>query len=79
MKNSDSVRKLGSMMWIMSSWTWGTDVNVLPKQTWEMMGKPKLVWSLVQLRLMNQHKIVSIGQFDRSTCEHRWGAQCGRL
>jgi hypothetical protein len=25
----------------------GFDVNVLPKQTWEMMGKPKLVWSPV--------------------------------
>jgi hypothetical protein len=40
----------------------GSDVNVLPKKTWEMMGKPKLVWSPVQLRLMNQHKIVSIGR-----------------
>jgi hypothetical protein len=36
-------------------------MNVLPKKTWEMMGKPKLVWSLVQLRLTNQHKIVLIG------------------
>jgi hypothetical protein len=40
----------------------GSDVNVLPKQTWEMMGKPELVWSPIQLRLMNQHKIVPIGQ-----------------
>jgi hypothetical protein len=40
----------------------GSDVNVLPKQTWEMMGKPKLVWSLVQLRIANQHKIVLIGR-----------------
>ena len=23
----------------------GFDVNVLPKQTWELMEKPKLVWS----------------------------------
>jgi hypothetical protein len=40
----------------------GFDVNVLPKQTWEMMGKDKLLWSPVQLRLMNQHKIVLIGR-----------------
>jgi hypothetical protein len=26
-----------------------------------MMGKPKLVWSLVHLRLTNQHKIIPIG------------------
>jgi len=25
----------------------GSDVNVLPKKTWELMGKPKLVWSHV--------------------------------
>jgi len=23
----------------------GSDVNVMPKKTWELMGKPKLVWS----------------------------------
>jgi hypothetical protein len=40
----------------------GSDVNVLPRQTWEMMGKPKLVWSTVQLRLENQHKIIPIGR-----------------
>jgi hypothetical protein len=43
----------------------GYDVNVLPKETWEMMGKPELVWSHVQLRLTNQHKIVPIGRFTR--------------
>jgi hypothetical protein len=36
----------------------GSNVNVLPKQAWELMGKRKLLWSHVQLRLMNQHKIV---------------------
>jgi hypothetical protein len=40
----------------------GSDVNLFPKQTWEMMGKSKLVFSLVQLRLVNQHKIVPIVQ-----------------
>ena len=43
----------------------GSDVNMLPKKTCEMMGKPKLVWSLVQLRLTNQHKIVPISQLTR--------------
>jgi hypothetical protein len=38
----------------------GSDVNVLPRQTWGMMGKPKLVWSTFKLRLTNQHKIISI-------------------
>jgi hypothetical protein len=40
----------------------GSDVNVLPKKTWEMMGKPKLAWSPIQLRLENQYKIVPIGR-----------------
>jgi hypothetical protein len=40
----------------------GSDVNVIPKQTWEMMGKSKLIWSPIQLRLTNQHKIVPIGR-----------------
>jgi hypothetical protein len=38
-----------------------SDVNMLPNKTWEMMGKPKLIWSPIQLRLANQHKIVPIG------------------
>jgi hypothetical protein len=39
-----------------------SDVNVLPKKTQEMMGKPNIVWSHVQLRLINQHKIVPTGR-----------------
>jgi hypothetical protein len=31
----------------------GSNVNVLPKKTREIMGKPKLVWSPIQLRLAN--------------------------
>jgi len=31
-----------------------SDVNVLPKQTWECMGKPALQWSPIQLRMANQ-------------------------
>jgi hypothetical protein len=39
----------------------GSDANVLPRQTWEMMGKDNLVWSTIQLRLANHHNIISIG------------------
>ena len=35
----------------------GLDVNVLPKQTWERMGKLELQWSPIQLRMENQQKI----------------------
>jgi hypothetical protein len=40
----------------------GSDVNVLPKKTWEFMGKTKLLWYPVQLRIENQQKIVLIGR-----------------
>lgn len=31
----------------------GSDVNILPKKSWEAMGKPKLVYSPIQLRMAN--------------------------
>lgn len=31
----------------------GSDANVLPKQTWEHMGRPTLQWSPIQLRMAN--------------------------
>ena len=40
----------------------GSDVNVLPKQTWGQMGTPSLVWSPIQLRLANQQRIVPLGR-----------------
>ena len=39
----------------------GLDVNILTKQTWEIMGNPKLVWSPIQLRLANHLKVLAIG------------------
>jgi len=39
----------------------GSDMNVLPKQTWERMGRPAIRWSLIQLRMENQHKIIPMG------------------
>ena len=35
----------------------GFEVNVLTKQTWELMGRPKLHYSPIQLRLTNQQKV----------------------
>ena len=39
----------------------GSDVNVMPKKAWELMGKPKLVWSPIALKLANQQKITPFG------------------
>lgn len=39
----------------------GFDVNVLPKQTWEIMGIPALQWSPIQIRMVNQQKIIPMG------------------
>jgi hypothetical protein len=43
----------------------GFDVNDIPKKTWEMMGKPNLIYSRIQLRISIQHKIVMIGRMNR--------------
>ena len=40
----------------------GSDVNILTRQTWESMNKPRLEWSHIQLRLMNQSKVLPIGR-----------------
>ena len=40
----------------------GSEVNVLTKQTWELMGKPKLRYSPIQLRLVNQQRVSPMGR-----------------
>jgi hypothetical protein len=40
----------------------GSEVNVLPKKTWEAMGEPQLGYSPIQLKLDNQHRVVPIGR-----------------
>ena len=40
----------------------GSEVNVMTKQTWEIMEKPKLAFSSIQLRLANQQRVIPIGQ-----------------
>lgn len=39
----------------------GSDANVLPKQTWEHMGRPTMQWSPIRLRMVNQQKIILMG------------------
>lgn len=39
----------------------GSDASVLPKKTWERMGKPARQWSLIQLRMANQQNILPMG------------------
>jgi hypothetical protein len=41
----------------------GSNANFLQRQTWEIMGKPNPVWSIVQLRLANYHNIILIERF----------------
>jgi hypothetical protein len=43
----------------------GSDVNIFPKKSWELMGKPKLVWSPIQLRITNQYRIYPIGRLEK--------------
>jgi hypothetical protein len=38
----------------------GSEVNVLPKNTWQCMGEVTLGYSPVQLKLENQHKVLPI-------------------
>ena len=47
----------------------GSDANVLPKQTWERMGRPVLQWSPIQLRMANQQKIVPMGRLQGVTMD----------
>jgi hypothetical protein len=43
----------------------GSDMTILPKKYWEVMCKPKLVWSPIQLQLANQYKIYPIGHLEQ--------------
>lgn len=40
----------------------GSYVKILPKISWEQMGRPQLIWSPVQLFSANQYKIYPIGR-----------------
>lgn len=40
----------------------GSNANVFPRQTWVLMGKPKLQWSIIQLNMENQKKVLPLGR-----------------
>jgi hypothetical protein len=40
----------------------GSEVNVLPKKTWECMGERTLGYSPIQMKLANQHRVIPIGR-----------------
>ena len=39
----------------------GSEVNVMTRQAWEIMAKPKLAFSPIQLRLANQQRVIPLG------------------
>ena len=44
----------------------GSKVNVMTRQTWEIMAKPKLTFSPIQLRLANQQRVIPLGRLSNS-------------
>jgi hypothetical protein len=42
----------------------GSDVNILSNKSWELMGKPNLVCSPIQLWLTNKYRIYYIGRLE---------------
>jgi hypothetical protein len=47
----------------------GSEVNVLPKKTWQCMRKPTLGYSNVQLKLANQHRVLPKGRLKGVTID----------
>jgi hypothetical protein len=45
------------------------EVNVLPKKIWQCMGQATLGYSLVQLKLANQHRFLPIGRLKGVTVD----------
>jgi hypothetical protein len=42
----------------------GSEVNVMTKQTWELMGKPKLIYSPIRIRMANQQAVSPFGRLE---------------
>jgi hypothetical protein len=42
----------------------GSEVNVMMKQTWALMGKPKLIYSPIMLRMANQKAVSPFGRLE---------------
>ena len=47
----------------------GSDVNILTRKTWESMNKSQLDWFPIQLRLINQSKVLPIGRLTQVPIE----------
>ena len=47
----------------------GSDVNILTRQTWESMNNPRLDWYPIQLRIVNQLKVLPIGRLTQVPME----------
>ena len=47
----------------------GSDVNILIRQTWESMNKPRMDWYPIQLRLASQSKVLPIGRLTQVPME----------
>jgi hypothetical protein len=42
----------------------GSEVNVMTKQTWALMGKTKLIYSPIRLRMANQQVVIPFGRLE---------------
>jgi hypothetical protein len=42
----------------------GSEVNVMMKKTWALMGKPKLIYSPIRLRMANQQVVNPFGRLE---------------
>jgi len=42
----------------------GSKVNVMTKQTWALMGKPKLIYSHIRLMMANQQAMIPFGRLE---------------
>jgi hypothetical protein len=42
----------------------GSEVNVMMKKTWAQMGKPKLIYSPIRLRMANQQAVSPFGRLE---------------
>jgi hypothetical protein len=42
----------------------GSEVNVMTKQTWALMGKPKLIYSPIRLKMANQLVVIPFGRLE---------------
>ena len=47
----------------------GLDANVLPKQTWESMGRPELQWSPIHLWMANKQNTLPMGRLQGLTID----------